>query len=183
MVDFSVSILAGGKSSRMGEDKGLMSLFGKPMIQYVIDEARTLNRPIQIISNNSNYNKFDLPVFKDNFEEKGPLSGIYSALLNSDKKYNLIICCDVPYAKAALFKYILSKCEGYEVTLPSKDNRIHPLIGVYQKSLLPHFENEIRNSRLKVLDAVQDLNGQIVDAGNFEKINFKNLNSKSDLEV
>lgn len=182
MIDFGISILAGGKSSRMGEDKGLMSLFGKPMIEYVIDEAKTLGKPIQIISNNSNYKKFELPVFKDKFEEKGPLSGIYSALYNSKKEYNLILSCDVPYAKVELFNFILSKCEGYEVTLPSKEERIHPLIGVYQKSLIPHFEREINNSRLKVLDAIQNLNGQIVDASEFEKINFKNLNSRRDIQ-
>ena len=183
MVDFGISVLAGGKSSRMGEDKGLMSLFGKPMIEYVLEEAKILGKPIQIISNNANYKKFGHPVYTDKFKEKGPLSGLYTALTHSDKEYNLILSCDIPYAKSTLFRFILENCEGYDVTLPSKEERIHPLIGVYKKSLTEHFENEINNNRLKILDAIQNLNGQILDASDFEKINFTNLNSKSDLEI
>lgn len=183
MLDFGISILAGGKSSRMGEDKGLMSLFGKPMVEYVLEETKKLQKPIQIIANNSNYKQFKCPVRKDKFDDKGPLAGIYTALSHSTHDYNLILSCDVPYVKMELLEFLLSKAEGYEVTLAKKDERIHPLIGVYRKSLIPHFENEINSDRLKILDAIQNCVGQIVDVNDFDILNFKNINSKSDLSI
>ena len=50
-------ILAGGKSSRMGEDKGLVLLNGKPMIQYVIEALKEVVSNIIIISNINIYVK------------------------------------------------------------------------------------------------------------------------------
>ena len=60
-------ILAGGKSSRMGEDKGLVLLNGKPMIQYVIEALKEVVSDIIIISNNASYNKFRVPVYSDHY--------------------------------------------------------------------------------------------------------------------
>jgi len=47
----SIFILAGGKSSRMGRDKGLIPLKGRPMISYLIETIEGLDLPISIISN------------------------------------------------------------------------------------------------------------------------------------
>ncbi|WP_396170812.1 molybdenum cofactor guanylyltransferase [Flavobacterium sp.] len=43
-------ILAGGKSSRMGTDKGLLLFEGKPMIQYVIDQMQAVFTKVVIVS-------------------------------------------------------------------------------------------------------------------------------------
>ena len=61
----SAIILAGGKSSRMGTDKGLVLFNGKPMVEYLIEIFRSLNIPTIIVANNSEYNQFDVPVFED----------------------------------------------------------------------------------------------------------------------
>ena len=50
-------VLAGGKSSRMGADKGLILLNDKPMIQYVIEQLKPLCKNIFIVTNNSEYKK------------------------------------------------------------------------------------------------------------------------------
>ena len=73
-------ILAGGKSSRMGEDKGLLLLNNIPMIQYIINVFDTLKIPVMIIANNDNYKQFHLPVYTDIVKDKGPAGGILSAL-------------------------------------------------------------------------------------------------------
>ena len=74
-------ILAGGKSSRMGFDKGLAILNGKPMIQYVIDVFEKLGLDIIIISNSPGYETFGYPIYNDLIPEKGPVGGIYTCLL------------------------------------------------------------------------------------------------------
>ncbi len=76
-------ILAGGKSSRMGEDKGLVLLNGKPMIQYVIEALKGVVSDIIIISNNASYNKFGIPVYPDIIKDKGPVGGIFTGLHHS----------------------------------------------------------------------------------------------------
>ena len=73
-------ILAGGKSSRMGADKGLIDLDGSPMIQSTIDVLELLDIPVNIIANNGAYIKLGQPIYEDILQDKGPLGGIYTAL-------------------------------------------------------------------------------------------------------
>ena len=51
----------------MGEDKGLVLLNGKPMIQYVVEALKEVVSDISIISNNASYNKFGIPVYSDHY--------------------------------------------------------------------------------------------------------------------
>ena len=76
-------ILAGGKSSRMGQDKGFLGLEGKPMIQYGIETAQRLSNHIVVIANNKSYHSLGVPVFPDVYIKKGPLGGIHSGLTHS----------------------------------------------------------------------------------------------------
>ena len=87
----SIFILAGGKSSRMGRDKGLVPLKGRPMISYLIDTIVGLDLPVSIISNESGYESFGYPVFPDLVKDKGPLGGILSAFSNTETDHCLIL--------------------------------------------------------------------------------------------
>lgn len=182
MEDLSVIILAGGKSSRMGEDKGLMSLFGRPMIGYILDRAKELSNNIIIVAENSNYKQFEgVRLVKDIYKDHGPLGGIYTGLTKSETKKNLVLSCDVPYVRAGLLKFMLYQQEGFDATIPSHDGRIHPLIGVYNQSCLEILEKRLRSGQLKITDAFTELNVNIVDANEFDAVEFKNLNSKRDI--
>ena len=80
-------ILSGGKSTRMGQDKGLMEIKGKPMIQYVIDNITPVCSQIIISANQDEYKKFGYPVINDNIMDTGPAGGIGSSLpLSSNDK-------------------------------------------------------------------------------------------------
>lgn len=181
MEQSGIIILAGGKSSRMGEDKGLMPLFGRAMISYVIDKALEVSPNIVIVSDNPNYKKFDFPVVKDVYKEKGPLGGIYSGLINSEREKNLVLSCDIPYVKSGLLKYLLYQAEGYDITIPIHKERIHPLIGIYSKHCASHFKRCIELDKLKITNAFEPFETNYVEADEFDDIEFKNLNSKKDI--
>ncbi|MBD3636321.1 MAG: molybdenum cofactor guanylyltransferase [Crocinitomicaceae bacterium] len=174
-------ILAGGKSSRMGEDKGLMALFGKPMIAYVLDKAKEISEDIIIVSDNDNYKKFGYKVVRDLYKGLGPLSGILSGLTKSDHAANLILSCDIPYIKSGLLNYLIEHSEGYDITVPVHKERIHPLIGVYHKSCIDTIEKNIKMGKLKITDIFDHFNVHFVETDQFEDIEFKNLNSKKDI--
>jgi molybdenum cofactor guanylyltransferase len=67
----SAYILAGGKSTRMGEDKGLKMLNNKPMIAYVLDQVNPCFEAVYIIANTPLYEKFSIPVLADIKKEIG----------------------------------------------------------------------------------------------------------------
>ncbi len=175
-------ILAGGKSSRMNQDKGLMLLDGKPMTQYVIDVLENVVDEIAIISNNPDYEQFGYPVYSDLIKDKGPLSGIYTGLFYSKSETNIVLSCDVPYVNSELVSFLISNHDIHQITIPLKDKRTHQLIGVFSKSCEAIFHLSIEKERLKLIDAFKNLNLNIVDANHFDKDLFHNLNSPDDLD-
>ncbi|MBK7964140.1 MAG: NTP transferase domain-containing protein [Bacteroidetes bacterium] len=73
-------ILAGGKSSRMGTDKGLLMLKNKKIVEYVIDNFKPCVDQIFIVTSNDLYKQFDLPLVPDLLMGKGPAVGIFLRL-------------------------------------------------------------------------------------------------------
>lgn len=173
-------ILAGGKSSRMGEDKGLMLLDGKPMIQHMIDAVNTITDAVIIVANNEAYSRFGVPVFKDEIKDKGPLAGIYTGLKHSKAEKNIIVSCDTPYITQDLLQFLLNQSIGFDITIPQKEGRTHQLIGVFDKKCGNSFKVNIDNDRLKLITAYERLNLSIVDANHFDEHLFTNINSKDD---
>lgn len=177
-------ILAGGKSSRMGEDKGFVHLKGKYMIQYVIDVARNISDNILIISNNSEYRSFGYTVFSDIIRQCGPLGGIYTGLVHSQTESNLILCCDLPFITENAVKYIIGKSKGYDVTVPVIDGKMEPLCALYQKRCSEKFKESLLRKELKISDVVKTLNTNMVDITSRKNIGigaFRNINTPSDL--
>jgi len=143
-------ILAGGKSSRMGEDKGLMLLDGIPMVEHIIQVFKHLNLPILIISNNEKYQQFGFPVFPDLVTEKGPAGGILTALSKTKTLINIIVSCDTPFVTEELILFLFKQHQNYQVTYPVHENRAHPLIGIYEKETFQYFQESIDVGELKL---------------------------------
>ncbi|PJB13928.1 MAG: hypothetical protein CO118_11235 [Flavobacteriales bacterium CG_4_9_14_3_um_filter_32_8] len=175
-------ILSGGKSSRMGIDKGLLLLNGKPMIQYVIDVVTPLVDEVIIISNQIEYQRFGLPVYEDLIKDAGPLAGIYTGLKYSKHDKNIVVSCDVPFISEKLFQYLINFCTNYDVTIPIKNNKTHQVIGIYDKKCIPIFKNELDNNQRKMKVALEKINLNIVDANQFDEKEFTNINTSTELK-
>jgi len=173
--DLTVIILAGVKSSRMGEDKGLMPLYDKPMVEYVIDTARKISDHIIIISENANYKKFGFPVFKDLEKNKGPLGGIYTGLKKSDKHQNLVLSCDVPYVTEELLRFLYLHSSKADITIARHNDWTHQTIALYTKDCIPVFEKQIKAGELKIQDAFSKLRVHFVDTDQFPETVFRNI--------
>ncbi len=183
MEQIAVYILAGGKSSRMGTDKGLLLLNNKPMIQGIIDTAVTVTDSITIISNNEAYKSFGYPVVPDFIKDKGPVGGIYTALSHTKIQTNLILSCDTPFVSLKLMQRLIDRSSSVDVCIPSFKGRLHPLIGVYKKEVASVFKNCLDNDILKLMVVNQKLNSLIIEVEKLHsKIEFSNLNTKTDLE-
>jgi len=178
-------ILAGGKSSRMGEDKGLVLLNGKPMIQYVIEALKEVVSDIIIISNNASYNKFCVPVYSDLIKDKGPVGGIYTGLYHSTTELNFCISCDVPMISSDFIFWLLNKSGNASITLPMYKDKIQQMIGVYSKQVLSNFKESTEKEHLKLSQVNKDMACEIIDIekeyANFDELIFSNINTKNEL--
>jgi len=174
-------ILAGGKSSRMGTDKGLLMLNNKPMIGYIIETLLQITNDIIIVSNNNEYAKFNIPIYTDLIKESGPLAGIYTGLIHSKHAKNIVISCDVPFVSVELLNFLIKNSENNDVIIPTNNNKNHQVIGVYDKSCASIFKEELANNQRKMKLALEKVNLKIIDANQFNSKEFTNINTPIEL--
>lgn len=188
-MNITAIILAGGKSSRMGEEKSLVNLAGKPMIEYLIHTIKRAG--IQHIIINTNhpefFEKYNLPICKDLITNKGPIAGIYSSLVMSNTAENIIIPCDSPFISVSLLKKLITNNLDHEISFVKFKNNYYPLIGAFKKSTLTYLKNMIDNNNLKARDlilykgtSILDLTNNLEDSEKFE-IELANINNKEEI--
>jgi molybdopterin-guanine dinucleotide biosynthesis protein A len=179
-------ILAGGKSSRMGTDKGLMDLNGKAMVEHVLASVRHITNNIIIVANNNKYNRFGYIVYKDILKNCGPMGGIYSGLTYSTTENNLVISCDIPFISNKLLQYVIKNSNGYDVAVPVHNGKLEPLCAIYSKKCVQKLKDLLLKKELKMHDALSNFHVKkvvISPQQNFysEKL-FQNINSKDELK-
>ena len=178
-------VLAGGRSSRMGEDKSLMRLNGKTLIEYSIDALRPICEKVIISSNNPNYDFTGCEVWPDELPDQAPIIGIYSCLKRSETELNIILSCDMPLMSASMIGFLLAKSADYDITVPVHDNgQIEPLCGVYKKSSQEILKEFIESGNFRLNDCIRSASYQFIPVDAQIPCNtpnlFLNINTPSD---
>lgn len=177
-----VSILCGGKSSRMQSEKGLVLYQNKPFIEHIIDAVLPISSNIQLITNTTDYDYLAYKKIKDIVADKGPLGGIYTALVHSETEMNLILSCDIPLISSEiLLELIENHGTNFDVSVFEDTNRMHPLIGIYSKRILPVLKKAIDVSDLKMMRFISNVKHQLIPITDEKRHLFKNINSIAEL--
>jgi molybdopterin-guanine dinucleotide biosynthesis protein A len=136
-------VLAGGKSSRMGSEKGLVRFRGKPLVQYGIDLLVRYAGRVLISTVHPGYNRFGLETVPDDFAGRGPAAGIAAALKNTKTEWNLVLACDLPFLEPDLIDLLLDNRKDYLAVIPVHGSQKEPLAGLYHRSVGVIFEEAI----------------------------------------
>lgn len=127
-------VLAGGRSSRMGEDKARLTLDGRSMLERIVDAVRPVARRIVLVGRASELGLAAVPDARIGF---GPLAGIEAALASCETRAAIVLACDLPFVSTALLDRLLDRA-GAEpdavVVAEDFDGRVAPLCGVYPVS-------------------------------------------------
>lgn len=177
----SAFILAGGKSSRMGVDKGLLLLDGKPMVRHIIEAIEPHVDFITISTANLAYAEFGYPLLPDDVADKGPLGGIATALSVSKTQRNLIVSCDMPLLSTEAIGWFLAHCQDAEITIATVGEQWHPLLGLYHKTSLPRFAEIISQNQLGLQNAIRIMKYHLVPMDDYRGA-LENINTKADFE-
>lgn len=180
-------ILAGGKSTRMGENKSLLEINGKKIILIIKELLENIFEDVIIISDNCfDYNFLNIPVYPDIFKDKGPLSGIHSGLMNSRNEKNFIISCDMPLVSLELINYITEYRTEKDIIITSVKSYIQPLCGIYAKSILSKMDRLLSDEQTgnysihRLLDSTDSEIIEISDKEFYNENIFFNINNKED---
>ena len=169
----------------MGEDKSLMRLNGKTLIEYSIDALRPICEKVIISSNNPNYDFTGCEVWPDELPDQAPIIGIYSCLKRSETELNIILSCDIPLMSASMIGFLLAKSADYDITVPVHDNgQIEPLCGVYKKSSQEILKEFIESGNFRLNDCIRSASYQFIPVDAQIPCNtpnlFLNINTPSD---
>ncbi len=178
-------ILAGGKSSRMGYDKGLALINNRPMISYLLEQSKKFANTTLIITNQEGYGSFDCLCFTDEWKEKGPLGGIHAGLLHSSTTKNLVLSCDTPFISSEIINELIRNCGNEDVLVAEHGGFMEPLCAIYDQRCLPFIEKALTENRLKITDVLNEMNMVRINFdifGTTTKKTFANINTPEELK-
>lgn len=155
----SIVIQAGGRSSRMGQDKGLVPLAGKPMVEHVLERVRGLGDEILLTTNFPEpYAYLNLRMASDEEPGAGALPGMLTALHAAAYPHVLIVACDMPFLNRDLLQYQLSLAEQADVVVPFWEENVQPMHGVYgRERCLAAVEKALERGRRRLISFYDDL--------------------------
>ncbi|WP_026581934.1 molybdenum cofactor guanylyltransferase [Bacillus sp. J33] len=168
-------ILAGGQSSRMGENKALLNIDGKTVIERIADRLAAITSETIVIANSKEeYQFLGLPIVSDQWKEKGPLAGIQSGLSASKTQRNLIVACDMPFISAELGKILLEELDSHQAAVPEIAGRLHPLFAAYRKDANEAAERALKEDKLRIRDFLNDIDTSFLKSEELRKRGFLN---------
>jgi molybdopterin-guanine dinucleotide biosynthesis protein A len=146
-------VLAGGRSSRMGQDKALLQLGGKSMLRIALDKLRALPLPAPPRVAGA---RLDAAAVADLHPGCGPLGGIEAALTASSRPLNVFVPLDMPLLPAKFLVWMLYRAQitGAMATVPRINGRPQPLCAVYHRDLLGPITTSLLAGDYKVMRVV-----------------------------
>ena len=179
-------VLAGGKSSRMGRDKGMVFFNGQQMVKYAIDALKPVCSSIVMLANEDDYGSLGYPIYKDKVRDCGPLAGICTGLAATKTQLNLFVTCDSPFVTPSLLSFLISEAGNYDAVVPYYQNILHPLTAVYRKSCLAVFNKRLEERELKVKEALAFVRTKQVTLTTempfFDHMMLTNINTPQELQ-
>lgn len=195
---FASIILAGGDSSRIGENKALLKFNEKSLIENIVDKLKPISSKIYIVSNNkSEYNflkdvellddyplsnessnQINIPLLNLNSYEqtKNILNAIYTGLKESDYDDNFVCACDMPNLNTDLITDIYSYKNQYDCLVPVINYKPITLHTFYNKNCLEVIKKSLDKGNKVTRKIFRDLNTKYI---NEDILKSKDLELKS----
>ncbi len=179
-------LLAGGKSSRMGREKGNILVGKKYLYQYPLAVLESLCDEILISTCKEMKTEKEYEQVCDEIPNIGPMGGIYSCLKKSSNEINIVLSYDLPYANEGLFMELLKHTESADLILPAfPEDRLQPLCGIYKKITTNVLQNRIDQKIYAMHKITPYINTEVViieeNMPFFHPNLFMNINDQSDL--
>ncbi|MFC6266740.1 molybdenum cofactor guanylyltransferase [Frigoriflavimonas asaccharolytica] len=184
MKHISAYILAGGKSSRMGSDKGLLPLNETTFIEHIVKALQGSSiKNITIVSSNKDYDFLNCNRIEDIYPDKGPVGGIFTALSHSKTEQNLILSVDIPLISVEIINWLIENIdEEKQITQVKILDKTSPLVAVYNKNTASIFEENLIKNQLKLMKIVENIPNKTIEVPeNWCKF-LQNINTKEDYQ-
>jgi molybdopterin-guanine dinucleotide biosynthesis protein A len=156
-LDVGGYVLAGGKSSRMGRDKALLELAGKPLVFHAVSKLWRVCEDVHILSSSPELEAF-APLVRDLHGECGPLGGLEAALEHSRHEWSLFMPVDMPFLPAAFLEdWVRAVIVGHDtrVAMFTVDGVPQPLFCLLHEEVAPFVREAMGLGQYKVFPVLE----------------------------
>ena len=186
--DVTALVLAGGQARRMGgQDKGLVELQGKPMIQHIVEQISSQCGALVINANRNHeqYEKPGYPVISDELEDyQGPLAGMLAGLKAVQTRWMITLPTDGPFVESNYVEKMTGAIEssGNQIAVAQGQDRLQPVYVLLDRNLAPKLEDYLANGERKIDRWYDTVGYTSVPWPDTSKM-FINVNSPDDLDA
>lgn len=190
-------VLAGGESTRFGQDKALAALGGERMLTRMCKLLARSANSVAVVCPPRRYEEGlaldDLPKLADRWPGEGPLGGILTALhdtrATTNCAWNIIISCDMPFLNHEWIEYLCarSRFSGAQVVIPQSEHGMEPLCACWRTSAADLLQAQFDAGVRKVTEALKPLTLEVLDEKDWKRFDkagrlFWNMNTPADYE-
>jgi molybdenum cofactor guanylyltransferase len=187
---FGGLVLAGGKSTRMGQSKATLPFGPELTLQRVVRLLSSVVSPIVVVAAPGQVLPplaADVLIARDQREARGPLEGLHAGLLAMAQRVDAVYAtsCDVPLLTPAFVQAMIARLADAEIAVPVDQGFAHPLAAVYRVSVLPHAEELLAADQLRpafLFDRVTTIRVPVEELRPFDPglATLRNLNRPED---
>jgi len=180
------AVLVGGKSRRLGKEKSLIPLAGKPLIDWVLESLSQVFARIILVGRKNPELEKRAELIEDLFPGLGPISGIYTAL-EYLKKPVFICACDMPFLNPRLIRYQVSLLNDFDVVVPCPGGFFEPLHSIYTPACLKPLKELIEKGKRRPVEIfpclrVRKITEKELASYDPQFLPFFNINTYEDLK-
>lgn len=175
-------ILAGGKSSRMGTDKALLSIEGKNFINRICDTFSFFTERMIARGDKEEPAFITWSVIPDVYPYHGPIGGLHAALSSCQSEALFCAACDTPLIEKKIYdRLAVEMTEEIDVVIAvTEDGKYHPLCGIYRKSVGKIMEEQILAGNNKMMSVLKRVRVKYVEIDS-KTYGLYNINTPEDL--
>jgi molybdenum cofactor guanylyltransferase len=181
-------VLAGGKSSRMGQDKAFIQLGGRTLLAHALELAKATTGSAWIVGSMEKFAAFG-QVAEDIYPGQGPLAGIHRALTSTHTELNLILAVDMPFLQPDFLNYLVAQARDSKaaVVVPATETGLQPLCAVYRREFAEVAERSLVADKNKIERLFAEVQTRVIkqdelERNRFSEEMFRNLNTELDWE-
>jgi molybdopterin-guanine dinucleotide biosynthesis protein A len=182
-------ILAGGENKRIPFIKAFLQIEGRSIIESNVELLKGIFDRVIISTNDPEiYFYLDVLLVGDIMEERGPMTGILSALSLPGASEAFVTACDMPFINGILTRYMTERWEdGREALIPVFDSKPQPLFGIYSKKIAGVMEKSINKGERSLRGFLEGRNVLYIEERKVRNIDpegrsFVNINTIDDLK-
>lgn len=182
-------VLCGGRSTRMGQDKGSLRFGAETflarsirLVGAVADDVIVVTRPEHILP------EWPVRIVHDPVAGLGPLAGIAAGLGASSSDLNVVVACDMPLIRPAVLSRLLELRGDADICLAVLDGRASPLCAVYRSAVAGVARDLLASGERRVMALLDRVQTKRVEAAVFRDLDpdletFVSVNTPDELQA